>query len=185
MTEFWVWPLAAALTVALVAGPLGCFVVWRRMAYFGDALAHSALLGVTLGFAIGLAPTAGVALVMIAVAALLVWLQEHTAFASDTLLGILAHLALALGIVLASRETNLRVDLLGYLFGDVLAVGPADFAGIAAITITVGIALALAWRGLLASVVHGELAAVEGVRVVALRWLFVMLIAALVALQDA
>ena len=74
MTEFWVWPLAAALTVALVAGPLGCFVVWRRMAYFGDALAHSALLGVTLGFAIGLAPTAGVALVMIAVAALLVWL---------------------------------------------------------------------------------------------------------------
>jgi len=180
--DFILRALLGGVAAALVAGPLGCFVVWRRMAYFGDALAHSALLGVALGFLLGLDLRLGTLAVCLALALLLILLQRPGGLASDTALGILAHTALSAGLVAVSLMERLRADLMGYLFGDILAVTPGDLGWIWG-----GGALALAllgwlWRDLLALTVHEELAQAEGVPAWRVRLAFMGLIALVVAI---
>ncbi|GAB6053706.1 zinc ABC transporter permease subunit ZnuB [Magnetospira thiophila] len=182
MSDLYLTALLAGIGVALVTGPLGAFVVWRRMAYFGDALAHSALLGVVLGLFLGIDPGLGVALVCIALALLLVWMQGNRSLASDTLLGILSHGALSLGLVAVGLLAGTRVDLMSYLFGDILAVEMLDLWIIWGGGAVVLLILAWIWRPLLSLTVHADLAAVEGVPVRRLRLVFVLLIALTVAL---
>lgn len=181
MDDFFIRALVGGVGVALVAGPLGVFVVWRRMAYFGAAMAHSALLGVALGFLLAVDLNLAVIVVCIALALLLVALQRQQALATDTLLGILAHGALAVGLVVLAFVETLRVDLMSYLFGDVLAVTSHDLAWIYGGGAVVLIALAAIWRPLLAATVHEELAEVEGVRVGAVRLAFMLLLAVVIA----
>jgi zinc transport system permease protein len=178
--------LIGGLWVALVAGPLGCFIVWRRMVFFGAAISHSALLGVALGVVLGINLTAGVVLVSGAAAALLVALRRDKRLADDTILGIIAHAALALGLIavtfLDGPQVNLEVDLEGVLFGDIRAIGSSDliwiFAGGAA-----GLAILIAiWKPLLSMTVHEELAAVEGVPVAAVRLVFMLTLAVVVGI---
>ncbi|MGQ9364855.1 zinc ABC transporter permease subunit ZnuB [Azospirillum sp. ST 5-10] len=181
MDDFMIRALVAGCGIAAVAGPLGSFVVWRRMAYFGDTLAHSALLGVALGFLLDVEPTLGVVAVCVVLSLLLVALQQRRALASDTLLGILSHSSLSLGLVAIAFLETLRVDLVGYLFGDILAVTTADI-----VRVYVGGGLALAgvaalWNRLLAVTVDEDLARVEGMPVVALRLAFMLLIAVVIA----
>ncbi|WP_148864639.1 zinc ABC transporter permease subunit ZnuB [Marinobacter fonticola] len=167
--DFFWRALIGGLGVALVAGPLGCFVVWRRMAYFGDTLAHSALLGVALGTLFQIQLSLSIAVVCIGLALLLVVLSRSQALATDTLLGILAHSALAIGLVTLSFMPDVRLDLTGYLFGDLLAMSRQDVAWIyggAAIILSL---LVWLWRGLLMSTIHEELAKVEGLPVERLR----------------
>ena len=181
MDDFFIRALVGGVGVALVAGPLGAFVVWRRMAYFGAAMAHSALLGVALGFLLAVDLNLAVIAVCIALALLLVALQRQQALATDTLLGILAHGALAVGLVVLAFVETLRVDLMSYLFGDVLAVTSHDLAWIYGGGAIVLIALAAIWRPLLAATVHEELAEVEGVRIGAVRLAFMLLLAVVIA----
>lgn len=182
MLDDFIWrALLGGLGVALAAGPLGAFVVWRRMAYFGDTLAHSGLLGVAVGVLAGVDEGFGVLAVCLATALLLVLLERGQRLATDTLLGILAHSALSLGLVGLALLETVRVDLSSYLFGDILAVGTRDLAwiwggGLAALAL-----LAAIWRPLLAATVHEELARVEGVPVFAVRLAFMLLIALVVA----
>ena len=169
--------------MALVAGPFGSFVIWRRMAYFGDTLAHASLLGVALGFVLHLNPAVGVFVVCAGVALLLLSLTRRKRLPGDAILGILSHGALSLGLVTVAFLETLRVDLMAYLFGDVLAVTRGDLfwiygGGIAALA-----ALFVLWRPLLAMTVHEELARVEGVRVDLVQSAFVLLLAAVVALM--
>lgn len=177
MPDFLLYALVAGLALALVAGPLGAFVVWRRMAYFGDTLSHSALFGIALGLLLdihlGLAVVVGSVLLALA----LVGLQQRQPLASDTVLGILAHSTLSLGLVTLSFMDSVRVDLMGYLFGDLLAMTSTDLAWI-----VLGSALVLAgllwlWRPLLAITVHEELAQVEGLPVAGLRLALMVLMA--------
>ncbi|SDF57735.1 zinc transport system permease protein [Limimonas halophila] len=178
-----VWrAIMAGVGVALVAGPLGCFVVWRRMAYFGTALAHNAFLGIALGVVLGIDPMFGIAAAAIVVALLLVLLQRQHVLADDTLMGILAHGGMATGLVVLSFLTGLRVDLLTYLFGDVLAVSWTDLLWIyGAGAVTLGALVAL-WRWLLMVSVHAELAAAEGIPVLLVRLAFMLMLAVLVAI---
>lgn len=181
MPEFLLNALLAGLALALVAGPLGSFVVWRRMAYFGDTLAHAALLGVALGFLLDVSPTLAVTVGCIVLAVLLVALQQRQPLAADTLLGILAHSTLSLGLVTVSLLDEVRVDLMAYLFGDLLAVGTADLLWMVAGSALVLGVLAWLWRPLLALTVHEELARVEGLPVGALRLALMLLIAVVIA----
>lgn len=183
LDDFVIRALLGGLGVAVVAGPLGCFVVWRRMAYFGDSLAHSALLGVALGFLLAVDPTLGILAVCVVFAISIVLLQEYRRLATDTLLGILSHAALSLGLVAISLTETLRLDLLGYLFGDILAVTVADIAWIYAGGVLVLVVLATIWRPLLAVTVHDEVARAEGVPAVAIRLLFTLLLALVIALS--
>lgn len=183
LDDFAVRALLAGIGVALVAGPLGSFVVWRRMAYFGDALAHSALLGVALGFLLAINPALGVLATCSALALLFVFLQQQRALAADTLLGILAHSSLALGLVALSLMESVRVDLLGYLFGDILAVSGADIAVIYGGAVFVLTVLVWIWRRLLAVTVDAELAQAEGIDSIKVRLVFTLLLAVVIAIS--
>lgn len=183
MDDFLVRALAAGVGVALVAAPLGVFVVWRRMAYFGDTLAHSALLGVALGFLLGISLNLAVISVSLLIALLLLALQNRKQLATDTLLGILAHSALSVGLVVMAFQQDVRVDLMGYLFGDILAVTITDLLWVWGGGVVVLTVLALVWQQLLAITVHEELAQVEGVPVLRTRLLFMLMIAMVIAVS--
>ena len=182
MDEFLLRALLGGVGVAVVAGPLGCFIVWRRMAYFGDTLAHSGLLGVGLGLLLGMSESLGVLAVCVVLALLLALLQRQRHLSSDTLLGIMAHAALSLGLVTLSFQETVRVDLVSYLFGDILALSNRDLWWIWGTGALALLSVAWLWRPLLALTVHEELARVEGVPVLRVRLAFMLLIAVIVAL---
>ena len=183
MDDFLLRALAAGIGVALVAAPLGVFVVWRRMAYFGDTLAHSALLGVALGFLLGVSLNIAVVSISLLIALLLLALQNRKQLATDTLLGILAHSALSVGLVVLAFQEEVRVDLLGYLFGDILAVTMSDLLWVWGGGAAVLLLLAIIWQRLLAITVHEELAQVEGVPVMQIRLVFMLMIAMVIAVS--
>ncbi|MGL5265784.1 MAG: metal ABC transporter permease, partial [Plesiomonas shigelloides] len=120
----------AGMLLTLATGPLGSFVVWRRMAYFGDTLAHASLLGVALGLLLDVNPYITILGLTLTLAGVLVWLEHKPQLAVDTLLGILAHSSLSLGLVTVSLMSDVRVDLMAYLFGDLLAITWQDIAWI-------------------------------------------------------
>ncbi len=181
MIEFLVRACLAGLGIAVIAGPLGCFVVWRRMAYFGDTLAHSALLGIALGIMLEVQLNIAVIICCILLALLLVTLQQNRNIATDTLLGILAHSTLSLGLVIVSLMDNIRIDLMGYLFGDLLAVNNVDLLWIYSGGILVIGLVCWLWRPLLSITIHEELARVEGIPVNTMRMVLMLLIAMVIA----
>ena len=127
MEDFMLRGLLGGVGVAIVTGPVGCFIVWRKMAYFGDSMSHTALLGVAIGFAFGIDLRLGTLAACIGLALVLLLLQNQRKLPTDTLLGVLSHTALSVGIIAVSLMETLRVDLMGYLFGDILAGRPGGF----------------------------------------------------------
>lgn len=168
----------AGLMLALAAGPLGSFVVWRRMSYVGDTLAHASLLGVALGLLLNISPFYAVIVVTLLLACGLVWLEHRPHLAIDTLLGIMAHSALSLGLVVVSLMSGVRVDLMAYLFGDLLSVTRQDLLVIAIGVIVVLIILTRQWQALLSVTINPELAQVDGVNIQRTR-IILMLVTAL------
>jgi zinc transport system permease protein len=180
--DFFVRALAAGVGLAITAGPLGCFVVWRRMAYFGDTMAHSALLGVALSLLLNLNLLLSVFAVAAAVSVLLILLQRRGGLSADALLGILSHATLAIGLVLVSFMYWVRIDLISFLFGDILAVTKSDIDLIWGGGILVLLALVKLWRPLMASTVNPELAEAEGMEPEKTRLYFMLLMALVIAI---
>ena len=183
LDDFFTRAILAGIGVALIAGPLGCFIVWRRMAYFGDTLSHSALLGVALALLFEVNITIAVFSVSAVVAIVLLLLQRNANLSSDSLLGLLAHSSLALGMVVLAFMTWVRLDLMGFLFGDILAVSPTDIAiiylgGIALITI-----LIMIWRPLFAGTVNADLAEAEGLNPRRANIVFMLMMALVIAIS--
>jgi zinc transport system permease protein len=181
MYDFLWRALAGGVGVAVVAGPVGCLILWRRLVVFGSALSHSALLGVVLGLVLGIGVTAGAIIVCLAVALIFVLLRRDARVSDDAVLGIVAHAALALGLVLLVFLSDVSTELLSFLFGDILAVAVEDLWWIWGGGGVVLVVLAAIWRPLLAMTVHEELAAVEGVRVDAVRLAFLFAVALVTA----
>ena len=181
LDDFLVRALLAGIGVALIAGPLGCFVVWRRMAYFGDASAHAALLGVAIALLADLPVLTGVLVVTSAMAAGTAALASGR-YAMDTVLGVAAHAALAAGVVALALIEDVRVDLMGYLFGDVLAVSAVDVAVIWAGAAGIGLLLWRCWPGLLNATLSEELAVAEGGHPARQRLLLNLVLAFLIAI---
>jgi zinc transport system permease protein len=181
MEPFLLRALIAGLGIAIVAAPLGCLVVWRRMSYFGSTVAHAGLLGVAFGIAFDIDLTLGVILVSLAVGAMLVVLERQPLLPVDSLLGILSHAALALGLIAAARLSGQRLDLMGYLFGDILAVNESDLLWVFIGGALVLAAIALFWKTLVAVAVHKELAAAEGHNTARAEAALIMLLAFIIA----
>ena len=180
--DFFSRALVAGIGLAAVTGPLGCFVVWRRMAYFGDTMAHSALLGVAISILLSINMTLGVFAVAALVAGALLLLQRQNTLSTDALLGILSHSSLAVGLVLVGFLTQVRIDLMGFLFGDILAVSMEDIYIIYGGGIAILAILALNWRPLLAATVSPELAEAEGLKPEVSRILLMLLMASVIAI---
>ncbi len=174
--------MLAGLGVAFVAGPLGCFVVWRRMAYLGDTMSHSSLLGIAMGFFLQINLILSVFAVAALVAVLLFVLQRQKHLATDAILGTLAHASLAIGILVISLMTWIRIDLMSYLFGDILSVDINDLYLIYGSGALVLLILVKLWKPLLAITVNEELARAEGIASVPLQLMFMLLIALVIAL---
>lgn len=181
--DFFVRALVAGIGTALVAGPLGCFVVWRRLSYFGDTLAHSAILGVSIAIFLQINIILTVFIVALTISGLLVFLQKRGDLASDALLGLLSHSALALGLVALAFMTWVRIDLNALLFGDILSVSRTDLMFV---WIGGGVVLAvlfLIWRQLFAATVNEELARAEGMNPDRANIIFMTLMALIIALS--
>lgn len=182
MIEFLLPSLFAGLGIACIAGPLGSFVVWRRMAYFGDTLAHASLMGLALGFLLDINLYLALTICCLALAVILVTLQKQRLVATDTLLGILAHSALSLGLVSVSFLDDVRIDLMSYLFGDLLAVTPGDLIYIYLGAAVIGFVILIFWRSLLSTTVSEELAAVEGHNTDLMRLILMLMVGLVIAI---
>ena len=183
LDDFFTRAVIGGIGVALLAGPLGCFIVWRRLAYFGDTLSHSALLGVAIALLLELNITFTVFLISVGVAMLLLLLQRQARLSSDALLGLLAHATLAVGLVVLAFMTWVRVDLLGFLFGDILAINKADIITIWVGGLAVLIALAVIWKPLFAATVNYEISVAEGLKPDRANFFFMVLMAAVIAIS--
>lgn len=183
LDDFFTRAIIGGIGVALVAGPLGCFIIWRRLAYFGDTLSHSALLGVALALLLELNITLSVFAISVVVSLLLMLLQRRAGLSSDALLGLLAHSSLAVGLVILAFMTWVRVDLMGFLFGDILAVTPLDLGIIWGGVVVVLALLIRIWRPLFAATVNYELATAEGVKPDFANFIFMVLMAAVIAVS--
>ena len=182
LDDFFIRALLAGMGVALVAGPLGCFIVWRRLAYFGDTLSHGALLGVALGLLLQVDLTLAVFAVSALASLALLVLQRRASLSSDALLGLLSHSSLALGLVVLAFMTWVRVDLMGLLFGDILAVSKSDLVLIWGGGLAVLAVLAAVWRPLFAATVNPEIAEAEGMRPQRANIVFMLLMAGVIAI---
>lgn len=181
MADFLLLALAAGLGVAIIAAPLGSFIVWQRLAYFGDTLAHSSLLGVALGLLLAVNMQIAIILSSIVIALLLVVWQNQKQLPTDTLLGILSHSTLALGLVLISIFDTGRLDLTSYLLGDLLSTTLNDVIIIYSLLIIISLCIWRYWSSLLSLVVNESLALVEGVPVKKMRFLLFVLLALTIA----
>ena len=183
LDDFFLRALLAGIGVAIVVGPLGCFVIWRRLSYFGDTLSHAALLGVALALLFELNFTMMVFIVSVTLSLLLIYLKSRTSLPSDALLVLLAHSILAIGIICLGFMTWVRVDLLGLLFGDILAVSTSD---IWLIWIGGGLVLtflAVIWKPLFADTVSPDLAVAEGLNPQKSRIIFMILLALVISIS--
>ena len=181
--DFFIRALLGGIGTAIIAGPLGCFIVWRRLAYFGDTLSHSALLGVALALLFEINITVAVFITSLVVAFSLFLLQKRRNLSSDTLLGMLAHSSIALGLVVLAFMSWVRVDLLGFLFGDILSITKTDvfliwFGGIIVLAMLVKI-----WRPLFAATVSPEIAKAEELAPDYTNILFMIMMALVIAIS--
>ena len=180
LDDFLVRAALAGVGVAIAAAPLGCFVVWRRMAYFGEATAHAAILGIAMSLAFSMSIFVGTLAAALVMALVISGLSQRT-YAMDTLLGVVAHSSLAVGLVAVSLMDGVRVDLMSYLFGDILAVSRGDLAVIWMGSVAVCGLVAWRWSALLTATLNPDLATAAGIDARREQLIFTMALAVTVA----
>ncbi len=182
MSEFILLALLAGVGIAIIAGPIGSIMVWKRMAFFGDALSHSALLGVALALIANIHMSIGILCATLLFSFILALSQKQRSYSSDTILGILAHGTLALGVVIIAL-VGIRIDLNSFLFGDILSVTQHDIIFIYSIVTTALCSLYYLWKPLILSTISKDLAQAEGLNTHRINSFFMVLIAIIVALS--
>ncbi len=173
--------LLAGIGVALFASPIGCFVVWRRMAYFGDTIAHAGVLGVAIALALEINFSFGILFVASLISFAMIGFGTQKILSSDALLGIFSHAALSIGLIVVSLLPDVDVDIEHLLFGDILNVSLTEVAliwGGGSIALLI---LTFIWQPLLAITVSPEIAQAESRTSKRAEALFLLLIALVAA----
>ena len=183
LDDFIVRAIIAGIGIDLVTVPLGFFVVWRRLSFFGDTLAHSALLGVLISITLDINVSLTIFVVASLVAILLLRLERTTNLAGDSLLGLISHSSLAIGLVILGFLSFIRFDVMGVLFGDILSVNSNDLLVIWIGGALILVVLSYIWKPLFASTVNYELAEAEGMKPERVNAIFTILLAALIAIS--
>ena len=174
--------ILAGIAVALISGLVGCFVVWRRMSYYGESIAHSSLLGVGFAILMGVSINLGIVFTCLLFGILFLWLQHSKVLSSDTLLGVLAHLALALGIIVISLN-KIKIDIHAFLFGDILTVSSSDLWAMYLGVLIAVILICYNWSSLLLVTIDEDLAKAEGVNTLNINLLFTCILTIVVAIS--
>lgn len=180
--DFMLMALLGGLGLAIISAPLGVFMVWQRQSYFSATLAHSALLGISLGLFLQANLTVSVIVISLLVAAAIFALSQYKQLSTDTLLGILAHSSLAFGLVIISLQDNIQIDLMAYLFGDILSINTTDLALLGAVSLLVAFFYWKNWQALLNLTLNTDLAQVEGTAVKQVQLQYVLLLALMIGL---
>ena len=181
LDDFLTRALIAGLATACLTGPIGCFIIWRRMSFFGDTLSHSALLGVGLGIYLSFNQTLSVFLVALAISASLQWMRRKSTLSSDTSLGILSHGALALGLLMLSILPPSQIDISSVFFGDILATSRQDVYFMTGGLVLGLIVMRLIWQPLLVATVNQDIATAEGVGLKFAEFTFTLLLTMVIA----
>ena len=176
MNEFIIKALLAGIGIAIISGPIGSLMMWRRMTYFGDTLAHATLLGVSIATILNINIYYGLIAICLLIAILLTVIADQQKFTNDSTLSILSHVILAMGLISATLSTNTRIDLLGYLYGDILSINNNDLIYIYLIDVIIIGSLVLLWDKLVFITIHKELAVTEGINENKIKWIFILLI---------
>jgi zinc transport system permease protein len=179
--DFIIYALICGIGIALSLCPIGCVVLWKRMTFLGDAIAHSATLGVILGIVFSINTTYTILLVSILFVLVIMYLKKH--HTSDTLVAIFSHSFLAIGLVIISVLPYIRVDIMSYLFGDLLMVDTSDIIVISVLTTCILMWLYGRWKLLLSAAINEDLAIVEGINTKALELEFMLIMAILISLS--
>lgn len=174
--------LIGVVMLGVLTAVLGVFVVLRRMAFFSDAIAHSSLAGIALGLLFGIDPTVGAIAFSLLVAAGIVSINQKKILALDTIIGVFFAAAVAIGVLVIGELRTVRVDLLGFLFGDILALNNSDLWLIGLLGIVVLVLIGAATKSLVQIAFHDDLARVAKIPVVAYEYLFMLVLALVVAL---
>jgi zinc transport system permease protein len=174
--------ILAGIAVALISGLVGCFVVWKRMSYYGESIAHSSLLGVAFAILMGVSINLGVVFTCLLFGILFLWLQHSKVLSSDTLLGVLAHLALALGIIVISLN-KIKIDIHAFLFGDILTVSSSDLWAMYLGVLIAVFLICYNWSSLLLVTIDEDLAKAEGVNTLNINLLFTSILTIVVAIS--
>ena len=174
--------ILAGIAVALISGLVGCFVVWKRMSYYGESIAHSSLLGVGFAILMGVSINLGIVFTCLLFGILFLWLQHSKVLSSDTLLGVLAHLALALGIIVISLN-KIKIDIHAFLFGDILTVSSSDLWGMYLGVLIAVFLICYNWSSLLLVTIDEDLAKAEGVNTLNINLLFTFILTIVVAIS--
>ena len=182
MEDFFLRAIIGGFGFAIAAGPVGCFVVWRRMAYLGEAIAHATLLGIALGFLFAIQPIITVLVICLLFAFVLTRFEKEQKISNDALLASISHFSLALGLITLAFMEHIRVDLISFLFGDILAIDLFELATVYTVSIIAYGLIRWQWRNLLSITVNQDLAAVEGVPVNRTRLLLIMTLAMVIAI---
>jgi zinc transport system permease protein len=180
--DFLILALVNISLISLLSGAMGCLLVWRRMAYFSETMAHSALLGITFSLMLEISMTLGILSVALFSSLIIALSESQKKLASDTVLGILSHVTLAIGMILYALQTDIRMDITSFLFGDILAMGPNQALGVMAVTPVILGLLFWIWKDMLRITLDADLAQVEGVKVQRLRLLYTLMLALVIAL---
>jgi len=179
---FLIMALIGGLLVAIISAPLGVFMVWQKQSYFGATLAHSALLGVSIGLLLDTNPTYAVILISIIIGFSLFILEQKSQLATDTLLGILAHSSLALGLIVLSLQPDIQIDIMGYLFGDILSIDLFDIGMLLSLMLLVIVFFGIYWNQLLNITLNKELAETDGINTKKIQLGYILLLALLISL---
>lgn len=166
--------LALGTLLSLLSGPLGCLMIWQNLSYFGDCLAHSALLGLALALIFSVSVTWGLTIACIAVAVATHFVTRKNKVSPDTLLNIISQCLLSLGVILVYHNPSIKFDMQAILFGDILNITWEDVQFYALISLILAIILKTIWNSMLKITLSEELAHVNGLKVQRLKFLFQM-----------
>ncbi|MFT4325151.1 MAG: iron chelate uptake ABC transporter family permease subunit [Candidatus Liberibacter psyllaurous] len=181
--EFFIRALFAGIGIILSTGPLGCFIVWQRMTYFGDTIAHSALLGVAFSLMLNLPLPLCIFMVAALTSIILLQIQKSEFIASDAILGVITHSTISISLIMLSFMTWVNTDLTSFLFGDILAVNTNDIIIIWSVGILNIVILIKIWKSLLATTVNYELAKAEGMQPEKVKLIFTMITALMISIS--
>lgn len=183
MTDFIIKALLAGIGISIISGPIGSLMVWQRMAYFGDTLAHATLLGVCIAAILNINIYYGLIFTCLLIAVILTMVSHNKKFTNDTTLSILSHSVLATGLIAAALFKNIRIDLLAYLCGDILSVTNVDLICILVTDIIVLSSLYFIWDKMILITINKELAMAEGIKEAKIRWIFILLVSLIFAIS--